>query len=225
MNHSRGRFVVVEGPDGAGKSTLIKVLAERMTRMGHAPTVVREPGGTEAAEALRRELLDRSRAFEPLTELLYITAARADLVHHVIRPALEMGKTVLSDRFDLSTFAYQVVGRGVDRNTALVFNQAATGGLEPDLTLVLDIPANVGMERQRASGKHQDRLDLEAPDFQNRVVSAYLAAAGPNVRHLDGGLDRDRIGEMAWQLLVERWPDIFRPDPSASFSTSPAKQP
>jgi dTMP kinase len=206
----RGRFIVVEGPDGAGKSVLVAALADRMRAEGHDPIVLREPGGTAVAEALRQELLDRSRPFRPLTELLYITAARADHVHHVIEPALARGRTVLCDRFELSTHAYQVAGRGVDPATAELFNQAATGGLRPDLTLVIDVSARVGMERQISSGKRQDRLDLEDGAFQDRVVNAYLAAAGPGVRHLDGTKDREKVFQQAWALLHEQWPDSFR---------------
>jgi dTMP kinase len=206
----QGRFIVIEGPDGAGKSVLVAGLAEEMRRQGHDPIVVREPGGTKVAEALRQELLDRDRSFPPLTELLYITAARADHVHHVIQPALSAGRTVISDRFDLSTRAYQVAGRGVDGKIAELFNHAATGGLTPDLTLILDIPAQVGMARQVAAGKSQDRLDLEETGFQERVVEAYLAAEGPGVRHLDGTLDRNTLLSAAWSLLQDRWPEIFR---------------
>ena len=209
MTHS-GRFIVVEGPDGAGKSALVAALAEEMRSQGLDPVVVREPGGTTVAEALRQELLDRSRTFRPLTELLYITAARADHVHHVIEPALAQGKTVLCDRFELSTQAYQVAGRGVNQETADLFNQAATGGLRPDLTIVIDVPASVGMERQISGGKRQDRLDLENTEFQARVVAEYLAADGPGVRHLDGSGDRHSVFQSAWQLLHEQWPDFFR---------------
>jgi dTMP kinase len=209
MKHP-GRFIVVEGPDGAGKSVLVASLGEEMKAQGLDPVVVREPGGTTVAEALRHELLDRSRTFQPLTELLYITAARADHVHHVIAPALAEGKTVLCDRFDLSTQAYQVAGRGVNQDTARLFNQAATGGLRPDLTIVIDVPARIGMERQVSGGKRQDRLDLEDTEFQARVVAAYLAAEGPGVRHLDGTKDRRTVFQAAWQLLHEQWPDSFR---------------
>jgi len=207
---NRGRFIVVEGPDGAGKSLLVAALADAMRAQGHDPVVVREPGGTPVAEALRRELLDPGRTFGPVTELLYITAARADHVHHVIQPALAQGRTVLSDRFELSTAAYQVAGRGVDPATAELFNRAATGGLHADLTLVIDVPARVGMERQVAGGKRQDRLDLEDTAFQARVVEAYLAASGPGVRHLNGTKDRHGVFIQAWDALHHRWPDFFR---------------
>jgi dTMP kinase len=210
MTLPTGHFIVVEGPDGAGKSALVAALAARMRERGLEPVVVREPGGTQAAEALRKEILDRSRHFEPLTELLYITAARADLVHHVIRPELARGRIVLSDRFDLSTRAYQVAGRGVPEETARVFNQAATTGLEPDLTIVLDVPATLGMDRQVAGGKRQDRLDLQDAGFQDRVTRFYLAVTGPSVRHLDGTRSQSDVLGDAWRLLVERWPDIFK---------------
>lgn len=210
MTPGPGRFVVVEGPDGAGKSTLVAALAERLRAAGEEPVLVREPGGTPAAEALRRELLDAPRRFEPLTELLYITAARADLVHHVIRPALESGRTVVSDRYDLSTAAYQGAGRGVDPATVALFNRAATGGLQPDLVLVLDVPAGIGTERQVASGRHRNRLDLEDAGFHQRVVAHYLAATGPMVRHLDGTLPAAQVSEAAWEVICRNWPGVFR---------------
>jgi dTMP kinase len=209
MTSRTGTFIVIEGPDGAGKSVLTHALADRMRQRGLAPTVIREPGGTPAAEALRKEVLDRSRHFDPIAELLYITAARADLVHHVIRPGLERGGIVLSDRYQMSTFAYQVAGRGVDQGTATLLNSAATGGLEPDLTIVLDVSATHGMERQLAAGKRRDRLDLQDPGFQDRVTRYYLAANGPSVRHLDGTRNPGQVVDDAWRLLAERWPDIF----------------
>lgn len=210
MSGRPGRFIVIEGPDGAGKSVLTAGLGARMREAGLAPVVVREPGGTPAAEALRHEVLDRTRHFDPLTELLYITAARADIVHHVIRPALERDGIVLSDRYQLSTFAYQVAGRGVDSSTAALLNGAATGGLEPDLTIILDVSARRGMERQVASGKHRDRLDLQDDGFQDRVTRFYLAVEGPSVRHLDGTRSPEQVQADAWNLLREQWPDIFK---------------
>ncbi len=212
MSGRSGRFIVVEGPDGAGKTSLVGALSERMKAGGHEPVVVREPGGTPAAEALRQELLNRSRVFDPLTELLYLTAARADLIHHLIGPALAQGRTVLSDRFDLSTHAYQVAGRGLDPTTVGLFNVAATGGLRADLVLILDIPPDLGMDRQKAAGKRQDRLDLEDSAFQGRVAAAYLAATGPGMRHLNGAQARQKVVDDAWQEIQNRWPDIFRSD-------------
>ena len=142
--------------------------------------------------------------------MLYILTARADLVHHVIRPGLEQGRIVVSDRYQLSTFAYQVAGRGVDPAIATQLNRAATRGLEPDLTIILDIPAQRGMDRQVASGKRQDRLDLQDAGFQQRVTAYYLAAPGSSVRHLDGTRNPEQVQVDAWELLGERWPDIFK---------------
>jgi dTMP kinase len=199
----RGRFVVLEGPEGSGKSTLANALAGRLRGEGIDPVLVREPGGTPAAEALRAELLDADREWTPEAELLYIAAARADLVARVIRPALGAGRLVLSDRFDLSTRAYQIAGRGLPAAQVEWVNRAATGGLEPDLTLVLDIPPGLGRARQLAGGKAGDRLDREAPAFHARVAAAYRDAAGPGVVHLDATRAPDAVLEAAWARVAD----------------------
>ena len=124
----RGFFVVLEGPEGAGKTTLAGALVARMREDGIEPVTVREPGGTTVAEALRQELLDPTRRWTAEIELLYMTTARADLVSKVIRPALEQGKVVLSDRYDLSTLAYQGAGRGLSMEHVRWVNRSATGG-------------------------------------------------------------------------------------------------
>ncbi len=205
-----GFFLVVEGPEGAGKSTLAAALAARMRHVGLDPVTVREPGGTPAAERIREAFLDADTRFSAHTELLYITAARAHLVQVVIRPALEAGRVVISDRYDLSTQAYQAAGRGLDPQTVTLVNEVATGGLRPHLTLVLDIPAEVGETRQRAAGKVRDRLEREDLAFHRRVGEAYLAATGAGVRHLDGTLAPEALLEAAWQEVTAAAPQIFR---------------
>jgi dTMP kinase len=205
----RGLFVVLEGPEGSGKSTLMPSLAERMREVGVDPVVVREPGGTRAAEIARQALLDPDHHLEPLAELFFFLAARADLVHSVIRPALDGGRVVLSERFVLSTEAYQMVGRGIPPDVVLPANRAAAGGLEPDLTLILDLPPDVGLARQVAGGKRLDRLDREASEFHRRVIAYYLAARGEGVRHLDGCLPPDRLLQVAWSAVVEAAPETF----------------
>ncbi|MBX3147194.1 MAG: dTMP kinase [Gemmatimonadales bacterium] len=203
-----GVFVVLEGPEGAGKTTLARYLAERLRAAGIEPVLVREPGGTTAAEALRAELLHDEREWTPEAELLYIAAARADLVAKVIRPALTSGRMVLSDRYDLSTHAYQVAGRGLPEPQVAWVNRAATGGLTPRLTLVLDVPPAVGRERQLGSGKAQDRLDREGEAFHERVAQAYRAATGPGIVHLDATQRPDQLGDAAWQAVVRACPDL-----------------
>jgi dTMP kinase len=132
-------------------------------------------------------------------------AARADLVRRVIRPSLQAGSLVIADRFDLSTTAYQVAGRGLPADLVGAANRIATGGLAPDLTLVLDLDPAAGRGRQVAAGKHTDRLDDEAPDFHARVAAAYRAASGPGVRHLDAAVPADRLAETAWAELERSW--------------------
>lgn len=196
-----GFFLVLEGPEGAGKSTLARGLAGRFRAAGVEPVLVREPGGTPAAEALRHELLHDDRHWTPEAELLYIAAARADLVAKVIRPALAEGRTVLSDRFDLSTFAYQVGGRGLPPGEVRWVNRAATGGLQPDLTLVLDLPESVGRDRQIAQGKARDRLDREDAEFHRRVGQVYRTVAGPGIVHLDALQSPEALEASAWAAI------------------------
>jgi dTMP kinase len=207
----RGFFVVLEGPEGSGKSTLIAPLAERLRAAGIEPVVVREPGGTRAAEIARQALLDPDHPVGPIAELFFYLAARADLVQTVIQPALAAGKVVLSDRFALSTEAYQMAGRGLDRAMVRSANQAATLGLEPDLTLILDLTPELGQARQLAAGKRQDRLDRESTDFHRRVVEYYLAVKGVGVRHLDGRLPPDQLLQVAWSEVCNAAPAGFQP--------------
>ncbi len=209
---SSGCFIVLEGPEGAGKTTLAAALVARMRRDGLEVVSIREPGGTPVAEALRGELLDRDRAWTPEAELLYMVTARADLVTHVIRPALAVGTVVLSDRYDLSTMAYQGAGRGLPMDQVRWVNGAATGGLVPDVTLVLDLDPAVGRARQAAAGKGADRLERESAEFHDRVAAAYIAATGSGVHHLDAGASPEAVLESAWRLLAAVRPDTFRGD-------------
>jgi dTMP kinase len=205
-----GFFLVIEGPEGAGKSTLSIALVQRMRALGLDPVSVREPGGTPAAEAVRAAFLDPANRFAPHTELLYICAARAHLVQEVIRPALESGRPVVCDRYELSTLAYQGAGRGLDAGTVTLVNRVATAGLRPHLTLVLDIPPEVGLARQRSGAKDHDRLEREDPDFHRRVAAAYLAATGDGVRHLDAVASPAAVLEAAWAEVVSAAPATFR---------------
>lgn len=199
-----GFFLVVEGPDGAGKSTLVKGLAARLREAGVAVVEVREPGGTPLAEQARRAALDAALEASPLAELFLVLAARADLVAKVIRPVLARdGAVVLSDRFELSTEAYQIAGRGLPREPVLAANRLATGGLKPDLTLVLDLPAEVGLERAAGSRQGRDRIEGEELALHRRVAEAFAAAKGPGVVHLDAGRPADEVAASAWKMVSE----------------------
>ena len=205
---SDGFFVVLEGPEGAGKTTLAQALAERLRAAGVEPLLVREPGGTPAAEALRHELLHADRHWTAERELLYFVTARADLVARIIRPGLDAGRVVMSDRYELTTLVYQAFGRGLPLDMVTWVNRAATGGLHPDLTLILDLSPEAGAARQAASGKRLDRLDRETPDFHRLVAARYRAEAGPGIIHLDGSLPPAALVDRAWSAILAARPEL-----------------
>jgi dTMP kinase len=206
----RGFFVVLEGPEASGKSTMLGPLAECMRRSKVEPVVVREPGGTRAAEIARQALLDPEHPVGPVSELFFYLAARADLVQTVIEPTLARGGVVLSDRYSLSTEAYQMAGRGLDPAMVRAANEAATQGIRPDLTLILTLEPEVGQARQIAAGKRRDRLDRESTEFHRRVLQYYLAVRGSGVRHLDAELPPDQLLQAAWQEVRRAAPETFR---------------
>jgi len=199
-----GLFITLEGPEGAGKSTLARGLARRLAAAGHPPVEVREPGGTPVAEAARAAFLDAALDASPRAEVFLLLAARADLVSKVIRPALAAGRVVLCDRYELSTEAYQVAGRGLDGAAVRGANRLATGGLVPDLTLIVDVPVGVGQARQEAAGKVPDRLERADADFHARVAAAFRAATGPGVVHLDGTAAPPEVEAAAWEAVAAR---------------------
>lgn len=205
----RGLFVVLEGPEGSGKSTLAGSLAERMRGAGVDPVLVREPGGTRAGEIARQAVLDPDHPVAPVAELFLYLAARAELVATVIAPALEAGRVVLSDRFTMSTEAYQMVGRGLPSEVVVPANRAAAAGLRPDLTLILDLSPEIGRARQVAAGKRLDRLDAESLDFHRRVLEYYRSVRGEGIRHLDGSLPPDRLLQEAWAAVLAADPERF----------------
>jgi dTMP kinase len=171
----RGRFLTVEGVDGAGKSTHLQFIADFVAARGRHAIVTREPGGTDLAEHLREAIL--TQAMAPEVETLLIYAGRADHVARVIRPALEAGSWVICDRFSDATAAYQVAGKGVPAQLVDSLAAIAHPGLVPDRTLVFDCPYETAAKRLSASGKKLDRFEREDRAFFERVRGAYLARA------------------------------------------------
>jgi dTMP kinase len=197
-----GRFLVVEGSEGAGKSTLVAGLAARLRDTGIDPLLVREPGGTPAAERIRAILLDPGMAIDPVSEMYLFLAARADLVSRVIRPALDQGRVVLADRFELSTEAYQCGGRGLGRELFQSANTGATRGLRPDLTLVLDIPTDVGFSRVQQGRGRLDRMEQAGTDFHGKVAEVFRNATGPGIVHLDATQPPEHVLQAGWDALA-----------------------
>lgn len=177
----QGTFITFEGVEGSGKTTQVERLADRLRRAGRTVVTTREPGGTPISDRIRAVVLDRTNVeIHPHSEALLMCAARAQLVHEVIRPALAAGHVVICDRYSDSTFAYQGYARGQDLATLRSINGFATGGLVPDLTILLDLTAEAGLARRFGSGgaatptNRMDRLDLA---FHRKVAAGYHALA------------------------------------------------
>jgi dTMP kinase len=181
----RGRFVTLEGPDGAGKSVVTRAIADALVPAGLAVTIVREPGGTPLGEAIRAILMDARLSHSGPADAMLFNAARAQLVAEVIGPALERGELVICDRYADSTIAYQGYGSGVDPGALQALAAVSTGGLVPDRTVLFDVPVDVGLERRRRGpGDQQTRFEDEGRHdraFHERVRAGYLemAAADP----------------------------------------------
>jgi dTMP kinase len=175
---TRGTLIVFEGPEGAGKTTQARKLVARLEALRRPCLQLREPGGTAVGEAIRQLLLDPDGTLAPATEALLFMASRAELVVSRIRPALEQGITVVLDRFFLSTYAYQVAGRGLEEPYVRAANQLAAGGLVPDVTIFLDLPVEAGLSRASARGG-KDRIERAGDDFHNRVGGAFRMFTSP----------------------------------------------
>ena len=170
-----GLFVVLEGGEGVGKTTQWQRLADALRADGHTVVALREPGGTPAGDEIRRVLLDPASQLAAEAEALMFAASRAQLVHAVVRPALERGSIVLVDRFLLSTYAYQGAGRGLSMDALRATNRLATGGLAPDVTLLLTLPVSAALARMHARGA-ADRMERESVEFHQRVHAAFVGA-------------------------------------------------
>jgi len=194
-------FIVFEGGDGSGKSTQARSLSQRLVRRGIPVLLTREPGGTPAGESIRRWLKGQ-RNFQPMSELLLFEAARAQLVGSVIRPGLDGGTTVICDRYTASTVAYQGYGRGLDLSRILQLNEMATGGLVPDLIVLLDLPPQVGLSRRGAAGT--DPFESAPEEFQQKVRKGYLSQAAQDPERwlvLDGIRPQRELSREIWAKI------------------------
>jgi len=216
----RGALIVFEGAEGAGKTTQLRLVSEWLTAEGYEVVAVREPGGTVVGDQIRRMLLDPASDIGPRAEALLFMASRAQLVERELRPALQAGATVLVDRFFLSTYAYQGAGRGLPEEELRWANRMATGGLVPDLTLLITVPVEVGLARvtERTAGEH-DRIERAELAFHERVARAFDVFASPVWQNshpecgpivlVDGtGREADVFGR-ATAAVRERWPSSF----------------
>lgn len=199
-----GRFITFEGIDGAGKSTHIDALAQRLRQRGAEVVCTREPGGTELAEKLRELVLHQP--MDALTEAMLVFAARRDHVQRVIAPALARGATVVCDRFTDATFAYQGGGRGFDASILAQLEHWVHGNLQPALTLWLDLPAEMAAQR-RAQARAADRFESEDLAFFERVRAGYaarMAASPQRFARIDSSLDKAAVGAQITAELERR---------------------
>jgi dTMP kinase len=215
---ARGRVIVLEGPEGVGKSTQHRLLADHLAAHGHEVVALREPGGTPVGDVIRRLLLDPASDIVPGAEALLYMASRAQLVESAIVPALGRGATVLLDRFFLATYAYQGAGRGIPAEALAAVNGMATGGLVPDLTLLLTLPVKEGLARAARRGGH-DRMERVEIAFHERVADAFATFAQPTwqaghpecgpIVLVDASGTETEVLERLLGTLRSRWPESF----------------
>lgn len=214
-----GALVVLEGAEGVGKTTQLRRLVAQLAADAIPHVAVREPGGTPVGDQIRRLLLDPAMHVVPRAEALLFMASRAQLVESVVQPAIDAGQFVVADRFFLATYAYQIMGRGLDAEGVRGANAFATGGLVPGVTLLLDLPDGEGFTRISARGEH-DRIERSGEPFHTRVANAFRAFArpewqaahpecGPVVLVDARGTEQD-VSDRIWAELQRRWPETFR---------------
>lgn len=216
---SKGRFITFEGTEGCGKSTQIKLLAERLKELGHKVRMLREPGGTPIGEEIRHTLKhsQQNHAMTPEAELLLMNASRAQLVREIIRPALEAGEIVLCDRFYDSTTAYQGYGREMDLEKVKSVIDFAVGDTRPHLTLFLHVPAEVSEDRLRSRQTNlpfiRDRFEEADRKFFERVAAGYAAisASEPErIQFVNGAQPLQNVCVRIWELVENILPKFGR---------------
>lgn len=205
----KGVFITFEGVEGCGKSTQLGRLQSWLESQGYTVIATREPGGTPIAESIREILLDPGNtAMGSVAELLLYEAARAQHVHEKILPALEQGHVVLCDRFADSTTAYQGAGRGLEPDALRNLHEIATGGVWPDVTILIDLDVSAGLDRARNRGRH-DRLEREALEFHERVRAGFLGLADAEpgrIAVIDGNATEDVVAADILDAVRRRLP-------------------
>ena len=214
----RGKLVVFEGTEGSGKSTQLRLLSDRLSAAGVPVVPLREPGGTPVGNSIREILLNPAGDVTPAAEALLFMGSRAELVSREIQPALKRGDVVLMDRFFLSTYAYQIAGRGLSEGEVRAANCLATAGIVPDLTIVLEFPSADGINRAALRGVH-DRIESSGEDFHQRVERAFAEAGRPEwqerhpecgpIVNVDGRGTRDEVFARVLHALLEAMPNRF----------------
>jgi dTMP kinase len=206
--HKSGIFITFEGIDGCGKSTQARMLARALRRLGHAVVLTREPGGTALGRKLRQILLHTTSSVAPHAELFLYLADRIQHIDEVIAPALAAGKVVISERYADSTLAYQGAGRGLPQQELQELNRAATGGLQPDLTILLDISPAQARRRMEASGASPDRFERLEDAFHQRLAREYrrLAQSEPErIKVIKAASDIAQTHARVMQIIQERF--------------------
>ncbi|MCL4208574.1 dTMP kinase [Patescibacteria group bacterium] len=208
MSEAKGFLITFEGGEGGGKTTQIVRLRDRLTKVGHDVVVLREPGGTVISEQIREVVLSsKNVGIAFTTEVLLFQAARAQIYREIVLPSLSAGKVVLMDRSRDSSVVYQGIVRGFGENLIEDLNNISTKNTYPDLTLLLDLPVEVGLERRRESGK-VDRLDMESTDFHRQVREGYLKIAHADKSKrwvtVDASKSLEEVEENIWQAVQKR---------------------
>lgn len=205
---ARGKFITFEGGEGTGKSTQSRILTTRLQTEGRSAIRTREPGGSDGAEALRGLLVEgRADRWSPLSETLMMNAARRDHLERTIVPALENGDWVICDRFADSTRAYQGAGGGVPADFIATLERAVVGDNRPDLTLVFDLPPDIGLERAFGRDMFEVRFETKDIDFHNRLRAAYLAIARDEPGRcavIDASGTQEEVADLVWRTVKDR---------------------
>jgi dTMP kinase len=208
----RGKFITLEGGEGAGKTTQAKLLVDALDAAGIETVLTREPGGTFGAEAIRKLVLDGTKdRWSGMTELLLMYAARVDHVEKLIRPALDRGAWVISDRFADSSLAYQGYARGIDLSRIKGVHNAVMDGFEPDLTILFDIDPVIAMKRVETRGEEISRFDAESMEFHNTLRDAFLDIAKQNsdrIFTLDAGEKRAGVHTRMIYAVTQKFPEL-----------------